>query len=278
MSEVLEQPAWQRHDGFETILYETLGPVARISHNRPQARNAQNTPLLDELDAAMRRAVADETVRVIIIAGTGEHFSAGHDLKEAINERGHYTVEQRWEYEATRYYGYALNIWDAPKPTIAQVQGACIAGAFMVANMCDLMVASDDAYFADPVAQTLASASVEVLVHPWVMGLRTAKEFLFTGAKMTAREAHRIGMVNRIVPRADLEAETLALANQIARTPPFALTLTKRALNRTADFQGFRNALSAHFDTHQVTHVTAETRRMREAGANTAIGGGRAER
>ena len=278
LADMAEVPAWTSGGDYTSILYETLGPVARISHHRPQARNAQNTPLLDELDAAMQRAVADEAVRVIIIAGTGDHFSAGHDLKEAINERGHYTVEQRWEYEATRYYGYAMNIWDAPKPTIAQVQGACIAGAFMVANMCDLMVASEDAYFADPVCQTLASASVEVLCHPWVMGLRKAKEFLFTGAKMSAEEAHRIGMVNRLVPRADLEAETLALAQQIARTPPFALALTKRALNRTADFQGFRNALSAHFDTHQVTHVTSETQRLRQAGAGVAIGSGRTER
>ena len=263
---------------YSAILYETLGPVARISHNRPQARNAQNTPLLDELDAAVRRACADDSIKVIIVAGVGDHFSAGHDLKEAINERGHYTVEQRWEYEATRYYGYALNIWDAPKPTIAQVQGACVAGAFMVANMCDLVVASEDAYFADPVCQTLASASVEVLCHPWVMGLRQAKEFLFTGAKMTAQDAYRIGMVNRLVNRAELEDATLALAQQIARTPAFALSLTKRALNRTADFQGFRNALSAHFDTHQVTHVTSETQKLRQAGANTAIGAGRADR
>lgn len=260
------------------ILYETLGPIARISHNRPKARNAQNTPLLDALDAAVRRACADEAVKVIIIAGVGDHFSAGHDLKEAIHERGHYTVEQRWEYEATRYYGYALNIWDAPKPTIAQVQGACVAGAFMVANMCDLVVASEDAFFADPVCQTLASASVEVLCHPWVMGTRKAKEFLFTGAKMTAQEAHRVGMINRLVPRAELEASTLALAEQIALTPAFALSLTKRALNRTADFQGFRNALSAHFDTHQVTHVTSETQALRKAGAASAIGQGRAQR
>lgn len=271
-------PAWKREGEYASITYETSGPVARILHNRPQARNAQNTPLLDELDDGVRRACADSTIKVIIIGGVGDHFSAGHDLKEAINERGHYTVEQRWEYEATRYYGYALNIWDAPKPTIAQVQGACIAGAFMVANMCDLIVASEDAYFADPVCQTLASASVEVLCHPWVMGLRKAKEFLFTGARMSAAEAYRIGMVNRLTSREQLETATFELAMQIAHAPSFALSLTKRALNRTADFQGFRNALSAHFDTHQVTHVSAETRAIREAGANSAIGNGRAQR
>jgi enoyl-CoA hydratase len=260
---------------YVNVLYERLGAVARISHNRPAQRNAENTPLLDEMDAALREAIADPLVRVIVIAGVGDHFSAGHDLKEAMNDRSLYTVEQRWEYEATRYYGYSLRIWDCPKPTIAQVQGACVGGAFMVANMCDLVVASDEAYFSDPVCQTLAAAAVEVLVHPWVMGLRTAKEFLYTGERMPAAEAHRIGMVNRVTPRAELEAETLALAEKIARTPPFALQVLKRSLNRTADIQGFRNALSAHFDTHQVTHVTDETRRIREDGAGAAISRGR---
>lgn len=260
---------------FENILFERFGPVARIYHHRLSARNAENTPLLDEMDAAFRHAIADPEVRVIILGGSGDHFSAGHDLKEAMTDRAGYSVEQRWEYEETRYYGYALNIWDCPKPTIAQVQGACVAGAFMVANMCDLMVASDDAYFADPVCQTLAAASCEVLIHPWVMGLRRAKELLFTGERMDAAEAHRIGMINRIVPRAELESATLALARQIALTPPFAMKLMKRSLNRTFEIQGIRSALSAHFETHQITHVTDETRMIRRGGAGAAISKGK---
>jgi enoyl-CoA hydratase len=261
---------------FENIRYERIDAVARIYHHRPAARNAENTPLLDEMDAAFRHAIADPEVRVIILGGSGDHFSAGHDLKEAMTDRRHYTVEQRWEYEENRYYGYALNIWDCPKPTIAQVQGACVAGAFMVANMCDLVVAADDAYFADPVCQTLAAASCEVLIHPWVMGLRKAKEFLFTGERMGAEEAHRIGLVNRLAPRTALEEVTLALAQQIARTPPFAMKVLKRSLNRTAEIQGMRSALSAHFETHQITHVTDETRQIREKGSAAAIDKGKA--
>ena len=142
--------------------------------------------------------------------------------------------------------------------------------------MCDLMVASKDAYFADPVCQSLAAASVEVLVHPWVMGMRKAKEFLFTGERISAEEAHHIGMVNRLVERADLEEATLELARKVARTPPFALQLTKRSLNRTADLQGFRNALNAHFETHQLTHVSEETRLIREQGSAAAISTGKA--
>jgi enoyl-CoA hydratase len=211
-----------------------------------------------------------------VIAGRGEHFSAGHDLKEAQAKRADFTVEQRWAYESQRYYGYCLRIWDCPKPTIAQVQGACIAGGFMVANMCDLVVAADDAYFADPVAHTLGTAAVEVLVHPWVMGLRKAKEMLYTGMRMGAAEAHAIGLVNRVVPRERLDAETLALAQRIAEAPPFGLRLLKRSLNRSLDAQGFRVALEAHFDTHQLSHMTEEFAAARDAGLARAIDKGKA--
>lgn len=271
MNEQTTPPVVRKIDGYRDIRVEYIGRVARLSHDRPEARNAESTNLLDELDRALDEAVKDPDIGAIILAGTGDHFSAGHDLKEAMRDRAHYTVEQRWEYEAKRYFDYTLKIFDAPKPTIAQIQGACMGGAFMVANMCDMVVASNDAYFVDPVVRSLAAASVEVLIHPYVMGLRRAKEFLFTGEKMDAAEAHRIGLINRLVERADLEREALALATKVADVPPFAAMVTKRSLNRTLDLQGFRTALSAHFETHQITHVTDETRRIREAGAMSAI-------
>jgi enoyl-CoA hydratase len=261
---------------YTQIAVERRGAAAWLLHDRPEMRNAESSTLLDELDTALREAIADEAVRVIVIGGRGDHFSAGHDLKEGQEKRQGFTVEQRYAYEERRYLEYSLRIWDCPKPTIACVQGACIAGGFMVANMCDLIVASEDAFFADPVCRTLAASAVEVLVHPWVMGLRGAKEFLFTGRRMGATEAQRIGMVNRVVPRAELEAATTALAEEIAAAPPFALKLTKQSLNRTADIQGFRNAVLAHFDTHQLAHATEEFRQMRERGLASAIARGRA--
>jgi len=265
-----DAPTWN------AISTQRIGPVMRINHNRPAQRNAESSYLLDELDAALAQAVADDEVRVIILGGEGAHFSAGHDLKEAQEKRSGFTVEQRFAYEEKRYFDYSMRIWDCPKPTIAQVQGACIAGGFMVANMCDLIVAADDAYFADPVCKTLAAAAVEVLVHPYVMGLRTAKDFLFTGRRMGAEEALKIGMVNRVVPRAELEEATLALANNIAEAAPFALKLTKRSLNRAMDMQGFRNALTAHFDTHQLSHVSDAFNKQRaQAGLDGAIARGR---
>jgi enoyl-CoA hydratase len=246
------------------IAVERRGPVMRLLHNRPEMRNAESMTLLDELDAALREAAGNEAVRAIVIGGCGGHFSAGHDLKEAQAKRAGFGVEERWAYEELRYLDYALCIWDCPKPTIAEVQGACIAGGFMVASMCDLIVASEDAFFADPVCRTLAAAAVEVLVHPWVMGMRAAKDFLYTGRRVGAEEALRMGMVNRVVPRSELESATMALAESIAAAPPFALRLTKRSLNRTFDIQGFRTAIQAHFDTHQLSHMTDEFRHNRE--------------
>jgi enoyl-CoA hydratase len=256
---------------YKDIQYELLGRVARISHARPHRRNAQNVELLDELDHALQRAVADPEIRVIVIAGLGDHFSAGHDLKDAAMHRRQITPEDRYQFEDERYLGYCLRLWDAPKPVIAQVQGACIAAGFMVANMCDLVVASDDAFFADPVVNSFGAAAVEVLVHPWVMGLRQAKHFLYTGARLSAQKAQEIGMVNEVVPRAELEKSTLALAQKIAESSSFALRLVKRSLNRTANIQGFRAALDAHFDTHQLSHMSTEAQQRQAAGFDATI-------
>lgn len=253
------------------IAVELDGAVARLSHDRPAFRNAESQGLLDELDEAIRKAASDPAIRVIVLAGKGDHFSAGHDLKEGAAKRAGFSVEQRWAYEELYYLEYALRIWDCPKPTIAEVQGACIAGGFMVANMCDLIVAADDAFFSDPVCHTLGAAAVEVLIHPWVMGARKAKELLFTGRRMMAKEAFEIGMVNKVVPRAELTTATMAMAHHIARAEPFALKLVKRSINRTLDAQGLRTALHAHFDTHQLSHVTEAFKAARDRGLETAI-------
>ena len=254
---------------YQDITYEVIGPVARICLARPDCGNAQGTRLLDELDEALKVAGGDSAVRVVIVGSIGKHFSAGHDVKEAMGRPN--SVEARFVYEEERYLGHCLRLWDFSKPTIAQVQGACIAAGFMVANMCDLLVAADDAYFVDSTCSILAAAATEVLVHPWVLGLRAAKEFLYTGRKMLAEEARQLGMVNRVVPRAELETATLALANDIAKAPPFAMKLLKRSLNRTADLQGFRNALQAHFDAHELSHTTDEYKAIRQGGLDATI-------
>ena len=130
---------------YDTLAIEDHGAVRRILLARPAQRNAQSQQMLDELMHAMDAARADDAVRVVVIGGQGDHFSAGHDLKQAQAERSNFTVEERWAYEELRYFDYSMKIWDFPKPTIAQVQGACVAGGFMIANMCDLVVASESA-------------------------------------------------------------------------------------------------------------------------------------
>lgn len=256
---------------YQTLELENHGAVRRILLAREAQRNAQSQQLLDELDEAFAQAAQDSGVHVVVLGAKGLHFSAGHDLKQAQAERSNFTVEQRWAYEGRRYFEYCMRIWDFPKPTIAQVQGACVAGGFMVANMCDMVVASESAYFSDPVGHTLGAAATEVLIHPWVMGLRKAKEMLFTGGKISAQEAFRIGLVNYVVSDADLSAHTLALAQQVAKAPPFALQLIKRSLNRTLDAQGLRTALSAHFDTHQLSHLSEGFLSARDRGLASAI-------
>lgn len=260
---------------FHNILYHLDAGVARISHNRPEVRNAESRALLHELDCAVRLATNDAAVKVIVLAGEGDHFSAGHDLKEAALKRADFTVEQRWAYETQYYFEYALRILDCPKPTIAEVQGACVAGGFMVANMCDLIVAASDAFFSDPVCQSLGTAGVEVMIHPWVMGARKAKEFLFTGARMNADEARDTGMVNRVVPRESLRDEAMALARKIAAGDAFAIMLVKRSINRGLDMQGLRAAMTAHFDAHQLSHLSESFQQRRREGLSKSIARGK---
>ena len=143
---------------------------------------------------------------------------------------------------------------EIPKPVIAMVQGACVAGGLMLAWICDLIVASEDAFFSDPVLR-MGIPGVEYFAHPWVLGTRFAKEILYTGDRFTARRAYEVGMVSHVVPRATLEAETVALATRIAAMPMFGLALTKRAVNQCEDQMGLRNGMDAAFGLYYFAHA-----------------------
>jgi enoyl-CoA hydratase len=248
--------------GYQTILVERRGAVELVTMNRPEVRNAQNTQLLTELDEALRAADRDPEVNVIVVAGAGPHFSSGHDLKayvgEAPSDEWHEkrkTPEGKFEHERTMYFDKAMAVRDLATPTIAMVQGKCIAGGLMVACMCDLIVAADDAVFQNPVLR-MTGAGVEALVEIADLGPRKAKEFLWTGDEIDAAEAHRLGLVNRVVPRDRLEEETMALAERIAKMPPVTAQNVKRSINHAMDLAGFRNALEYHFMVHQFQHNT----------------------
>jgi enoyl-CoA hydratase len=243
------------------ILYETDGPVALLTLDRPEARNAQHPPFLEQLDLAYRRAEDDAGVKVIVLRANGPHFSAGHDIspdsmrlfrKEIdLENRG---VEGHYAWEEVNYLGLSRRWRDIPKPTIAAVQGKCIAGGLMLCWPCDLILASDDAQFADPVAR-MGIGGVEYHGHTWELGARKAKELLFTGQFIDAQEAWRLGMVNRVVPRAELDKATLELARKIAEMDSFALRMSKAAVNRTLDAMGQWNAMQTVFDLHHLGHA-----------------------
>ena len=241
------------------IDYEVDGRIATITLNRPEAANAQTLPMLDDLDEAWRRAASDDEVRVIILQANGKHFSAGHDLKGVGNDNGNgdapptWTLGEIYGIEARSFLEYTLRWRNVPKPSIAAVQGVCIAGGLLLAWPCDLIIAADNAKFSDPVVN-LGIGGVEYHGHTWEWGARKAKELLFTGRAMTAEEAERLGMVTKVVPLEDLRTETRALAEEIAKKHPFALRQAKRAVNQTLDVQGFYAAIQSVFEIHQTGH------------------------
>jgi len=246
---------------YERILVSQDGPVRTIEMNVPEKRNPLGFPMVGELSHAIKSADSDPDTRVIILGAVGASFSGGHDLsaqglKEYVAECG--TPEDLWSTEEKYFFHkQGLEIWNLDKPVIARVQGAAVLGGFSLANACDLIVAADDAIFWTP-AVRMYNFCAELFMEPWVMGSRRAKEYLFTGEQMGAEEAYRVGMVNRVVPRAEMEEATMTLAQHIGKNPPLGLKMAKRAVNKTMDFQGLRNALDYNFLLHVFGHATGE--------------------
>ncbi|MGD0699348.1 MAG: enoyl-CoA hydratase [Trebonia sp.] len=240
----------------DDILYQVTDRVAVITLNRPQRANAQTMEMLDDLDAAWSRAACDDEVKVIVLRANGKHFSSGHDLGSGMAPPEKITLEWIYKLEARRYLEYSLRWRNVPKPSIAAVQGKCIAGGLLLAWPCDLIVAADNAEFSDPVV-FLGIGGVEYHGHTWELGPRKAKEILFTGRAVTAREAEQTGMVNRVVALDRLRDETMELARHIAQLDAFALRQAKRAVNQTLDIQGFYAAIQSVFDIHHTGHGNA---------------------
>jgi enoyl-CoA hydratase len=249
---------------FQAIRYEQAAAgVARIVLARPEARNAQDKRMLYELNAAFDRAARDNAVKVIVLSADGPHFSSGHDLRDRSNVADFEPVgtwggfdlpgAEGYMVEHEIYLGLCWRWRNLLKPTIAQVHGKTIAGGLMLMWVCDLVVASEDASFSDPVV-AFGVNGVEYFAHPWELGVRKAKEMLFTGQAISAAEAHRLGMVNHVVSRAALEKFTLELAQRIASRPSMGLKLAKQSVNQAQDAQGFWTALQAAMSLQQLGH------------------------
>lgn len=263
---------------YGQVTYEKLDRVARVTMNRPRYRNAQSRVLREELDRAFGEAMADQDVRVVVLAGAGDHFSSGHDLgtpEEAEDMKLRpYADGMSGQYERS----WALNVenslrWrELPKPTIAQVQGYCIYGGWIIASAMDLIVAADDAQF--------LPAHFQYFSVPWDLGTRKTKEILWQGQFVDAAQALELGFVNHVVPRSDLEAETLALAGRIARMDPFVARMIKFSVNQMQDEMGFRTSVRAAHSAYMLMQMSGRVRPPgdEEAGIRRLPGVGRALR
>lgn len=251
------------------VLYEVIDNVAWITMDRPAFNNAQNGQMTYALDDAFNRAVKDDAVRCIVLAGKGKHFSAGHDIgtpgrdlhKEFDNRlmipphTNKPAAELLYTREQEQYLGMCRRWRDIPKPTIAMVQGACIAGGLMLAWVCDLIVASEDAFFQDPVNPLMGIPGVEYFAHAYELPPRVAKEFLLLGERMSAQRAYSFGMVNKVVPREELREATAAWANKLAGQGRLGNWLTKQAINHVEELRGKRAAMDAVFHMHHFAHA-----------------------
>jgi len=258
---------------YKYVLYETVddGTIARIMLNRPDARNAQNRGLLVELNDAFLQAEADDTVRVVILGGTGPMFSSGHDLGSKAsreeytpgpNQHPSHTINgatrkgaeslmlQEWHY----FYDNTRRWRNLRKITIGQAHGDVYAAGLMLLWACDLIVAAEGTRFADVVGARLGMCGVEYFAHPWEFGPRKAKELLLTGDSIDAEEAHGLGMVSKIFPQEQLEERTIEFARRIAQLPTMTSLLIKESVNQSVDNMGFYNALNACFTLHELNH------------------------
>jgi enoyl-CoA hydratase len=234
-----------------TVVYEKDGPVARIILNRPDKANAQNSALVWDVENCLRDAEADYAIKVVLMKANGRGFCAGHDVSTALTfpefvaarEAGH-----PWGGSDTLFLWPVLHLWECTKPTVAAVHGYCLGGGTYFALLHDIVVASDDAYFQMPLPQGAGLPGAETMVEPWVfMNFHRAYEYLYLSQTLDAREAHRLGLVNRVVARDDLEMTAETIARQIAQAPLSVLQGIKAGVKRAWETMGMRVHLQSQF-------------------------------
>ncbi len=236
---------------LDYVLYRQTDDIVTVSINRPDVMNAISRKVYAELDEAFAAAEEDDDIKVIIVTGEGDHFGAGHDIgSEAMraeldeHPRDLSAMGRLMSMDRGVYWRLHDRWRNIGKPTIAMIRGYCIMGSWMLAATCDLAVAAEDARFADRSVRW-GGAHHEYPTHFWELGIKKAKEYLWTGDFLDAGEAHRLGMVNHVVPNEKLEEATHWLARRIAINSPYGLKLSKMSINQAWDIMGQSAAVRA---------------------------------
>jgi len=256
------------------ITYTVADHVAQLTLNRPERLNALHSGALKEINTAMDRAEGDADVRVIVVSGAGRAFSSGFDLKAQMEQKPE--GDAVWRAILDLDFDTTMRFWNSPKPTIAAVHGACLAGAFELAMACDITIADEDATFGEP--ELKFGAGIVTLLLPWMTSPKQAKRIILSADdRIPAREALAMGLVSRVVAPGTHLAEALRTARGIALMDPNLVVQTKKALNRTYDIQGMPTALRMALDIdHTIeSHGSPDKRAFmdiaRERGMREAI-------
>jgi len=263
---------------LETLIYEKDGAVARIILNRPEKANAQNSPMVWDVENSLKDAEADYRVKVVIMKANGKGFCAGHDVgggggpayPEFVEaaEAGH-----PWGGQATLFLWPMLHLWEFPKPTVAAVQGYCIGGGTYFALLNDIVVAAEDAYFQMPLPQGLGFPGGETMIEPWVMmNFHQAFEYLYLSQTVDAREAHRLGMVNRVVPLDQLDETAELVAQQIAQAPLSVLMGIKAGVKRAWEGMGMRVHIQSHLQVMELAGHAGDVAAWRQENVEQGYG------
>jgi enoyl-CoA hydratase len=230
---------------LRTVHFGKTDRIATLTLDRPQQLNAMNRAMLTEIDRVCDAVEADDEVRVLIVTGAGKAFSSGFDLKEQMEAPP--AGESDWRTILDQDFGAIMRFWSLSKPTIAAVHGHCLAGACELAMACDITIAAQDAVFGEP--ELKFGAGIVAMMMPWLTGPKQAKEIIFNGIDdLSAREALRLGLINRVVPQGAHLAAALTMARRIAAIDPELMRQTKQAINRSYEVRGMREALASALD------------------------------
>jgi enoyl-CoA hydratase len=248
--------------------------TAILALNRPNLLNAINGELMREVTRAMAEFSRDDGIGCVVLHGKGRAFSAGFDLKESAERKLDTVAEWRALLEAD--FDFLVQFWDCPKPVIAAVHGYCLAGAFELALACDIAIAAEGTRFGEP--EVRFGSGIVAMLLPWMTTPKFAKELLLTGNdRIDASRALAMGIVNEVVPEGQHLERALAVARDITTAAPLSVQLTKRAINRTYEVMGMRQALLAALDIDVLVEAGAgpersEFNRIRkESGLKAAV-------